>query len=340
LIATDLGRAFLLGSIPIAAALGVLGLSQLFVVGFLAATLTVFFNVAYQSLIPSLVDRSELIEANGKLGTSASVAQVAGPGVAGVLIQIVTAPVTIVLDAFSFLASAWLIQGIRVTEAQPVQQRREIWREISEGLRILGTQPVLRAIALCASLNNLAGSAFAAVYLVYLTRDLELPPPTVGLVLGAVGVGAIAGSLLSSPATQRLGIGTTLVAGVCLLVLARACAPAAGVSPVGTIPLLALGQCGTGFAFALLNVPTSSLRQAIVPDQLRGRVWASSQTVSFATMPVGALLGGALGETIGVWETLAAAALATVLVVLAVVLSPIPSLREAPPQMAVPVSEP
>jgi len=331
LIAADLGRAVLLGWIPLAAVLGVLRLEQLFAVVFLTGTLTILFNVAYESLLPSLVARDQLVDGNSKLAASASVAQVAGPGLAGVLVQAITAPLAVAVDAASFVVSAAFIG--RIAAAGPARgpaPRRRIWSEIGEGLRVMAAHPILRAIALCACLNNLFGALIDAVYVLYVSRELALAPAAIGLVFGSVGVGAVVGSATVGWATDRLGIGRGLVAGVTLLIVARLCAPLAGLAPGLAVPLLVAGQFVVGWAFALLNVTSGSLRQSIVPDRLRGRVGASARTVATAAMPVGALLGGGLGEIAGPWPTLALGAVGTLLVVAAVVLSPLPALREAP----------
>ena len=337
LIAADLGRAVLLASVPASALIGVLGMTQLYVVAFLSSTFTVWFNVASESFVPSLVDRDQLVEANGRLGTVASASMVIGPGLAGALIQAISAPVAVAADALSFVLSAMLLGRVTSPETSPPRAARGRLRvEVGEGLRFLWAQPVLRAIACGACLNNLAASMAGAVFVLYQVREIGLDAAAVGLVAAALGAGSVVGALVAGRLTRALGIGPTMLGATALVVAARACAPLAATAPGAARLLLVCGQAGIGGAFALLNVPTSSLRQAVVPDRLRGRVGAGSRTVSQAATPIGALLGGFLGERLGLAPTLWVAAALSVLVVAAVAASPIPALRAAPQ----PVPEP
>jgi len=337
LIAADLGRAVLLASVPASALIGVLGMTQLYVVAFLSSTFTVWFNVASESFVPSLVDRDQLVEANGRLGTVASASMVIGPGLAGALIQAISAPVAVAADALSFVLSAMLLGRVTSPETSPPRAARGRLRvEVGEGLRFLWAQPVLRAIACGACLNNLAASMAGAVFVLYQVREIGLDAAAVGLVAAALGAGSVVGALVAGRLTRALGIGPTMLGATALAVAARACAPLAATAPGAALLLLVCGQACIGGAFALLNVPTSSLRQAVVPDRLRGRVGAGSRTVSQAATPIGALLGGFLGERLGLAPTLWVAAALSVLVVAAVAASPIPALRAAPQ----PVPEP
>src|SRR5438874_7367780 len=199
LIVADIGRAVILGSIPVAAVLGVLRIEQLYVVGLLTGVLTVFFDVAYQAYLPVLVSREHLVEGNSKLEVSRSVAQIAGPGVAGALVQVVSAPIAVVVDALSFVASVISLLFIHAPEPAPVRRpgaAGSMWSELREGLGVVLGNPLLRSIAACTGMSNLFSNAWAAVYVLYLTRELGLPPAIIGLIFAVSGPGALLGALL------------------------------------------------------------------------------------------------------------------------------------------------
>ncbi|MDQ3700921.1 MAG: MFS transporter, partial [Chloroflexota bacterium] len=238
MITADLGRALLLGSIPLAALLGSLRLEHLFVVAPLVGVLTVLFDVAYQSFVPDLVDREGALEANSKLAVSASLAEVTTPGLTGVLVQLITAPVAILLDALSFVCSAACIGLIRAPERTPAaaEQRRHLGREIAEGLRVVARSPILRALAGQAATQTFFGSFIAVLYALYALRELQMGPVLLGLTIGVGGLSNLAGALLAEQVTRRFGggptiLGTTLCSASALLI------PLAGVAGGG--PLVA-----------------------------------------------------------------------------------------------------
>src|SRR6266571_4222971 len=194
LIVADVGRALLLGSIPAAAFLGILHIEQLYVVGLLTGVLTVFFDVAYQSYLPVLVSREHLVEGNSKLEVSNSVAQIAGPGVAGALVQLITAPLAVLVDALSFIASVISLLLIHAPEPAPERHAgssSSMWSELREGLGVVLDNPLLRSIAGCTGTSNLFGNALQALFVLYLTRDLGLPPAVIGLIYAVAGPGAL-----------------------------------------------------------------------------------------------------------------------------------------------------
>src|SRR4051794_28020672 len=214
LVWTDIGRAALLASIPISAALGLLRIDQLYVVAFGTGVLTVFFDVAYHAFLPSLVRREELVEGNSKLELSRSVAQIAGPGLGGGLVQFLTAPVAVAVDSVSYLSSALSLALIRTPEAPPEsRETRSVRAEIAEGVRLVLGNPVLRANAGCTGTWNLFSSAIQAVFILYATHDLGLAPATLGVVLAASGPGALLGALVASWSARRLGVGPTIIFG-------------------------------------------------------------------------------------------------------------------------------
>ncbi len=332
LLASDLGSAALLGSIPIAAMLGVLRVEQLYLVAFLTGTIIVIDTVAYQAFIPSLVQRQHLVEGNSKLEVSSSVAGIAGPSLAGILTQIVTAPIAILVDALSFLVSALFLGFITMPEPPPIPhaQRRNTLGQIGEGLRTVLSNPLLRSLVWCGSTHNFFSRMIDAVYVLYVTRDLRIEPALLGLVLSLGGPGALLGSLASSRVARRFGVGRTLVGTQVLTGLSRLCIPLAGGSLPSIVALLMLGEFLLGVARPVFNITQLSLRQAITPDRLQGRVNASMRFVMWGVTPFGALLGGLLGQVIGLRLTMLIAATGVLLAFFWVYFSPLRVLREQP----------
>ncbi|HEY0584241.1 MAG TPA: MFS transporter, partial [Chloroflexota bacterium] len=240
LIVADVGRFVLLGSIPVAAFFGVLRIEQLFVVGLLTGVLTVFFDVADQSYLPVLVSREHLVEGNRKLEMSRSVAAIVGPGTAGALVQLVTAPIAVAVDAVSFLASAICLLFIHAPEPQPEPQPEHhadrpgsIWAELREGLAVVLGNPLLRSIAGCTGTANLFQNAMMTVYVLYLTRDLDLGPAVVGIIFAVGGPGALLGALVAGRIAQRFGLGATIIGSSTVAALATLLVPlASGPTPV------------------------------------------------------------------------------------------------------------
>jgi MFS family permease len=334
LIVADVGRALLLGSIPAAAFLGVLRIEQLYVVGLLTGVLTVFFDVAYQSYLPVLVSREHLVEGNSKLEVSRSVAQIAGPGIAGALVQLITAPVAVLVDALSFVASVISLLLIRVKEPVPVHQDGEttgsIWSELREGLGVVLGNPLLRSIAGSTATSNLFGNGLQAIFVLYMTRELGLQPAIVGLIYAASGPGALLGALVAGEASRRFGLGATIIGSMVLTQTANLLIPlASGSLPVLTA-ILMLASFLVGIGNPVYNINQVSLRQAITPDRLQGRMNASMRFIVWGTIPLGSLLGGALGQTLGLWPTLVAMTLCGLLAPLWVLFSPVRQLRVQP----------
>lgn len=337
LIGADVGRALLLGSIPAAALLGRLTVHYLYVVAFLVGILTVFFDVAYQSYLPVLVSRERLVEGNSKLEVSNSVATIAGPGLAGALVQLITAPLALLLDAVSFVASVASLLWIGAPEPAPrpadeaAGGRAGIWREIGEGLRVVLGNRLLRAIAGCTGTSNLFGSMTFAVFVLYVTRDLGLSPALLGIVLAAFGPGGLLGALLAGPAARRLGIGPAIVGSIAVIGVAGFLVPLASGPIAVTVPLLALSGFVGGMMNPIYNITQVSLRQQITPDRVQGRMNATMRFIVWGTMPIGALAGGFMGALIGLRPTLFVGAVGALLAVLWVYFSPVRALREQPP---------
>jgi MFS family permease len=344
LIAGDFGRAILLASIPIAYVLDALTLGQLYVVGFLVGICTVFFDVAYQSYLPALVERRQIIDGNSKLEISRSAAQIAGPGFAGLLVQAITAPYAILVDAVSFLGSGLFFFRIRGHEEPPAAhaangERTSLWTELKEGLHYVLGNPNLRAQAGCTASSNFFSNVSFAIIIVFLVRELGLSAGVIGLTLSLGSVGSLIAAFTATRISGRFGIGPTTI-GVGLLwgpaTLLIAFAPAGNEA----IPFLVFSQLVLGFAIVVYNIVQVSYRQAICPPRLQGRMNSTMRFIVWGTIPLGGLVGGVLGSTIGLRETIAVGAVGAGLSFLWIVFSPQRHLREMPEPIDDGVAEP
>lgn len=338
MIAADLGRAVSLGAVPLAALLDLLTLPLLYVSVFVTGVLQVFFELAYQSYVPALVDRAQLVRANGRLQASASAAQVGGPGLAGILTQVVSAPVTLVLDALSYLASAASIAAIRHPESSPADEgasRVPLRTSIREGLQAVGGEPVLRAMAAEAGLFNLFETALLTLLVLFATRDLDMNPGVLGTVLAVGAVGALAGAVAAHRLQRRWRLGRAMVLAyvvACLpLLLVPVTAGPVGVAAVILAAAFALSGCGVSMS----QVYVWSVRQSMVAPGLLARMNAAYRFLVSGTVPLGALLGGTLGSVLGLRGGIAAASAGLALAIVPILASPIPSLRELPQYTAV-----
>jgi len=332
LVWADLGRAALLGSIPCAALLGVLGMEQLYIVVFLAGVLTTVFDVSHMSFVPALVEPEQLVDGNSKLQTTFSLAYVLGPGLAGSLVALVTAPFAIAVDALSFLVSALVIGLIRVTGVTPrtPARRESMRRDIGEGLRVVFGSPVLRPLALFAGTHFFFVSAILSLLTLYASRDLGVPPALIGVVFAAIGVGYLLGALIGRRLVRRFGLGPASIGGAVLNGVAVLLIPLAGGHGIVPVALLVASQLFLGLGIMVNDVPETSLRQALTPDRLRGRVNATIRFVARGPSLFGALLGGALGQVVGLRLTLLVMGVGLLCAPLWLIFSPIPSLREPP----------
>jgi len=329
LVVGDLGRAAALASIPAAHALGVLTMGQLYAVAFVAGVLTVFFDVAYMAYLPSLVGREHLVEGNSKLEISRSAAQVTGPGLAGALVELFKGPVAIAVDAASYVGSALFVLRIRRQEPPNTSGTRpRMTTGIAEGLRYVTRHRLLRWIAACTAISNLFGQMAQTVLLVFAVRELDMSPGLIGVVFSAGSVAALAAAFVSTRAPQRIGVGPTIVG-------AAAIGSAAGlILPLATrsngLALLVGWSLVVAFAGVLYNVTQGSLRQAITPERMQGRMNATMRFMVWGTIPVGSLLGGVLGEVIGLRPTLVVAAVGGLTAVVPVLFSDVRDLHEVP----------
>jgi MFS family permease len=321
LITADCGRALALASIPIAYAAGALTLGQLYVVAFVTGTSQVCFDVSYQSYLPSLVEREDLSDGNSKLATTQSAAQVAGPGLAGVLIGVLKAPFAVAVDAASFVASALFVARIERREIAPeASGRRRMRSEIAEGIRYVVRHPLMRPGLMWVATSNFFNSVLGAVFLIFAVRRLHLTATTVGLIFSLGNIGVLAGAMLAPRIGRALGVGRALIVFSALGGAAWFFVPAA--TRGSAIPFLIAAQVLFGFCAVATNVVGISIYQAITPNRLLGRMNASRRFVVWGIMPFGSLLGGVLGAGIGLRPTLWIAATGSAVAFLPMLFSP------------------
>ena len=298
---TDLGRAAALATIPLAYATGSLQLWWLYLVGFVVGTLSLFFDVAYFSLLPSVVEKEQLVEGNSKLEISQSGASMLGPSVGGVLVQIMTAPVAIVLDALSFVFSAVLLRRIDVVEApaQPNDSHQRLMSSIREGLTFLWAEPTLRPLAIGSAFFNFGIGIYGTIGILYFSRDLGLSPAMIGIVVAGFGPGFLLGALLAGRAGARLGVGPAIVYATVSSSLWLLLTPLAEGSPRTVTVVLTCANVLIGIGGEVWAINNLSLRQHLTPVHLLGRTNATVRMIAFSTAPLAALVGGVLGETVG-----------------------------------------
>jgi len=332
LVGADLGRAAVLVIVPIAASRGFLSIGLLYAVAFSAAALTVFFDVGYQAILPDLVERERLAEGNSRLEISNSAAQIVGPGLGGWLIGAFSAPIAIVVDAASFLTSAVLLAGIRgrgaSAESAAPKPRAGLRREIGEGLTFYRRNPLLRALAVSGVVQNVGIWFAGSTLLVYLARDLTMSPAQIGIGFSIGAVGVLAGAATASATARRLGIGPTLAAAIALAPLSWMLLALAEPSTA----LAFLGLFGIAHGLASMTSATTyvSLRQAITPAELQGRVNATGRWLSWTAIPFGALAGGAAATLIGIRLTLVIGSAFALLAVPLLLASPLRTVRAMP----------
>ncbi|HEX9380919.1 MAG TPA: MFS transporter [Gaiellaceae bacterium] len=329
MIAADLGRAAALASIPLAYALDVLTIEQLYAIAFLTGTLSVFFAVSYSTLFTALVPRERYVEANQLTNGSRALSFVGGPSVGGLLVQLFSGPAALLVDAVSFVASALFLRRIRAVEP-PTEQAEK--GHLVAGARFIWRSDLLRYSLAATATINLFNFAFFALFLLYATRSLHVRPGTLGLVLGAGAVGGLIGSFATGPLSRKLGIGPALVAGTFLFPAPLLLVPAAGGPKPLVLAMLFLAEFGSGFGVMLIDILAGALFQATVPDRLRARFSGAFMVVNYGVRPLGGLLGGLLGSALGLRETLWIATAGAILGGLFLLPSPLPRLRDLPEQ--------
>ena len=330
LIASDLARAALLSTIPLAATLHRLNMAHLYAVATLSGILTVFFDVSYQAYVPSLVNRRDLVEANSKLALTESIADVSGPGLTGLLVQLITAPMAILLDALSFLCSAVSVWLIRRPEPLPERSPTpHMGREIAEGLAASWRNPLLRALLQRAAGGAFFGGFFGGLYFLFAVRELHMTPLLLGIVISVGGASNLLGALLAERLLHRLGLGRTLIGAAWMIGLAMLLVPLAHGPVALSAAFLIAAQLGD-MAWPIYNINATSLRQAVTPDRLLGRVNSAGHLLFWGALPLGALAGGAIAQAIGIRQTMLIATLGYLLSNLWFTFSPIRHVRQLP----------
>lgn len=330
MITADIARALALASIPAAAALGRLTIVQLYLVVLVNGVLTVFFDVAYQSYLPSLVGREHLVDGNAKLGASQSASQVVGPSLGGGLVQAAGGPYAVLADAASFLVSAVAVSAIRAPEPaleQPAAPRR-LRAEVGEGLRFVLGHPLLRAIAGTTGTSNLFGTIAVAVEFVFLVRVLHQHAGVIGVLFAVGSVGGILGALLATRISSAIGGARATILSIVVCGAGSLLLPLA--TPGTGLVLFAGGVFAFGFGAVVYNVNQVSFRQQLCPDRLLGRMNATMRFFVWGTMPIGGLLGGVIGSSIGTRPTLFIAAAGDFLAVGWLLASPLRTMRHFP----------
>ncbi len=333
LIWADLGRAALLLVIPASFMLGTLALWQLLVVAALTAVLTTFFDAADNAYLPTIVERERLLEANSALAASGSVAEFAGFGISGVLVQLLTGPITIVINAVTYLVSAVLLLTVRHVEAPPPprEDREPVLDEIRQGLRLVRHNPVLRAFAGAQMLMSMLWGIFGATWFLFAIDELGVGPALVGIVAGVGGASSFIGAVVATRSTRRWGIGPVAIAAMLLAALGNLFIPLA---PAG-LPLIAVAclvaqQLIADSAITVYDVTETSVRQALVADRELGRVASTFQVLSAGAQLVATIGAGLLAEVIGLRATSLLAPLGGLLAAAILYWSPVRSLIELP----------
>ena len=328
----DVARMFLMGSIPVAAVVWHVTLWQLYVVAGAVGVLTVFFDVSYQSYLPFLVDKSQLVDGNGKLGTTSELAQLSGPSIGGALVGAIGAARTVSADAASYAVSFISLALIRHPEPKPEPAEgaaRVTFRAaMHEGLSFVVRHPILRKIVACTGTSNFFSMAMGSIGVVYLVRTLHATATEVGLVFTLGSVGGLLGGLTAGWFGRR--IGTARVIWVSMLIPGPLylLVPLAG--PGWRLVLYGLGYSAVSFTALVYNTAQLSYRQSICPIELLGRMNASVRWIVWGTMPLGALFGGLLGTTIGLRETMWVCVLGMWAAGFWVLFSPLRRLRDVP----------
>ena len=333
LIWADLGRAVLLGSIPVAFVLGVLGLWQLIAVAALAGILTTFFDAADNAYLPTIVERERLVDANSALAASGSAAEFLGFGISGILVQAISGPLTILLDAITYLVSAVLLLGIRAEERPPPpsSDREPVLHEIRHGLRLVRRDRVLRAYAIASMLLAGLWGIFGATWFLFALEELGVSPALVGIIAGVGGASSFIGAVVASRATKRWGVGPIAVGAMLLAALGNLFIPLAPAGlPIVAVACLVAQQLIADSAITVYDINEVSVRQTLVADRELGRVAASFAVLATAAQLVATVGAGLLAEVIGLRATAFLAPLGGLLGALVLWWSPVRFLRDLP----------
>ena len=331
LIVADFGRAALLASIPLAWIIDSLTIEQLYVVSFGTGLMRVFLDIAYRSYLPSLVPRGNLIEANSKLSASGSVVEAVGFSAGGWIAQFLGSITVAVFDAVTFFVSGIVFSTIRKQEParENTSERRSMRREIAEGLAFVWKDGILRAIAGSTAFTGFTDGVMTALWLIYFVEELGIQPGVVGTIAGVGGVASIGGAAYARRVTRKFGIGPTIVVGHGITAIAFFLVPAASGPVWLAVAFLVAAQLADA-PWTVFEINETSLKQAITPGNMLGRVSASNEVLHLSTALVGLLAAGILGEIIGVRVTMVIGGVFGVLAVVVLAVSPVLRTRELP----------
>jgi MFS family permease len=327
MIATAIGRAALLATIPIAYWLGALSLTQLYLVAFFVGTLGVLFNVSYSTLFVSLVPRERYVEAGSLLHGSRAFSFMAGTSLGGALVQALSAPVALAADAISFVVSALTLSSISPVEP-PTEPAAK--GHVRSGIRYIQDSAIIGPSLLATATINFFNFVFWAIFILYATRELGVRPGTLGLVLGAGAIGGLAGAVMAGRIGRRIGVGPAFVLGSLLFPAPLLLVPLARGPYWLVLGCLFLAELGSGFGVMVLDINIQAIRSALVPDRLLARVSGAYQVVNYGVRPIGALAGGLLGTWIGLQTTLWIGSIGAIAGVLWLLPSPVMHLRDLP----------
>ena len=332
LIVCALGNAVLIGLVPVAAATGQLSIGLLYAVNGLVGTLNMIFDVGALSYVPFLVERERLSEANARLQVSSAVAGISGPGLAGLLVGLITAPVTLTVDAVSYLASAIGLISVtrREPDPEPVPPGFSVRRSIAEGFQTVFGSPLLRSLITQSTALNLFFGSFITIFVVYAVRTVHLSTLELGIVIGASAVGGLAGALLATRARKALGYGKAMA----VTTIGVSAAPLLLLVPrhasVPTVIIMVAAQLGYGSSISAFNVNAITLRQVVTPTRLLARMNATYRMLIWGAPPVGAVAGGLLGSAVGLRAALVISLIAMTSPILWIFFSPVFRLSEMP----------
>ncbi|MGW6389838.1 MFS transporter [Streptomyces sp. NPDC055103] len=327
MIAADLGRAALMLTLPVAYALDALTLGQLYAVAFGIGALTVLFEVCNTTLLVALVPTDRYVQANALVNGSRSMSWLAGPGIGGVLVQVLTAPFALVADALTYLVSAGYLARIKAVEPPPAPVAKG---HFTEGMRWVLREPSMRALFSASGTVQFFNYMFHTLFVLYATADLGIGAGLLGLILGAGAVGGLIGAACSGAVVRRIGIGASIVVGFLGFTLPLLLIPLAdGPLPL-VVAVLFVAEFLSCVAVMIVDIAAGSFQMAVVPDALRARVVGAYRTLNHGFRPLGALAGGLLGTAIGLRPTLWIATGGAVLAVLWLLPSPLARMRELP----------
>jgi MFS family permease len=336
MILADVGRAAVIAVVPVVFVTGWLNIELLFGVAFVVGTLAVVFDISWNTMFVSVAKREQYVEASALLNGSRSISSVGGPAIAGMLIEIIRAPLTLLADSLSFLGSALFLSRIRAPEPPIAHVPGSVREQLLSGLWFLARDPIIRPTLLSVSTLNFFNYCFAALFILYATTYLQVDPGLLGLALGAGAVGSVIGAFIASRVGRVLGLGRAYILGLILFPASLILVPIAGPQPIdgGPAPLvLALlfaAEFGAGLGVMILDINVSAMLLARVPDRIRGRASGAFRFVNMGIRPIGAAVGGILGGLIGVRETLLIVTVAQLAGVLWLIGSPIPGIRDMP----------